>query len=93
MLDGRSRLQAASHAGASILLPPSHFNPETYEWITWSWRVDRPLHDKRCFEQHLPDVIAASLMTDTDNTAGDALAYGDDLRVSRVPLHEVEVKE
>jgi len=163
-LDGRSCLRATSHQAASILLAPVRFDPETHEWLSWNWRVDRlverealerkdgsdaaarvyvyfesrglpwqkrsldyvwsaslpagtvlssaysaeskilvvesgadslgrwraverNLEDdyERCFgpSRRLPDVIAIGIMSDTDNTGGDALAYVDDLRVSR----------
>ncbi len=52
------------------------------------WRyVERNLEDdyRRCFGQDAPDVIAIGLMSDTDNTRGEALAYFDDLRISRRP--------
>ena len=51
------------------------------------WRsVERNLEDdyERCFGKgRLPDVVGIGIMSDTDNTGGDALAYVDDLRVSR----------
>ena len=53
------------------------------------WRkVERNLEEdyERCFSQRLPDVIAIGIMSDTDNTGGEALAYFDDFRVSRLPL-------
>lgn len=40
-LDGSMRLRAHSHEGSSILLLPFRFNPETYEWLSWRWRVDQ----------------------------------------------------
>jgi hypothetical protein len=53
------------------------------------WRtVERNLVEdyKRCFGRGpLPKVIAIGIMTDTDNTGGDASAYFDDLRISRLP--------
>ena len=161
-LDGRPCLKAHSQAGASILMHPVRFDPDTYEWLSWQWRVDqlvegealerkdgsdaaarvyvyfdtkglpwqkrnidyvwsaslpvgtvlnsayastskiivvesgaaavgewrgveRNLEDdyKRCFGGHPPEVIAIGLMTDTDNTGEEALAYFDELRVSR----------
>lgn len=164
-LEGRPCLRATSAAGASVLLAPLRFNPETYEWLRWSWRVDqlvegealerkegsdvaarvyvyfetsglpwqkrnldyvwsatlpvgtilpsaysaeskiivvesgrehlgqwrtveRNLEDdyERCFGEPLPDVVAIGLMTDTDNTRQQALAYFDDLQISRRPL-------
>ena len=51
--------------------------------------VERNLEDDyaRCFgTQDLPDVIAIGLMSDTDNTGGSALAYFDELQVSREPI-------
>jgi len=164
-LDGRRCLRAASRDGASILLAAVRFDPETYEWLSWDWRVDR-LVDGEALErkdgsdaaarvyfyfdspglpwqkrnldyvwsaslpvgtsldsaysstskiivvesgpaslgqwrtvrrnleadfersfgrQGLPDVIAIGLMSDTDNTGGEALAYFDELRISRTP--------
>lgn len=165
-LDGRRCLRADSRHGASILLSSVPFNPETFEWFSWSWRVDtfvdgealqrkdgsdasarvyvyfetgglpwqkrnidyvwsamlpidtlldsafsssskiivvesgsgsvgqwrtveRNLQDdyERCFGKgRLPEVIAIGIMTDTDNTGATALAYFDDLRISRLPL-------
>jgi hypothetical protein len=164
-LEGRSCLRAQSRNGASILLAAVRFDPETYEWLSWDWRVDQPvagealerkvgsdasarvyvyfdtgglawqkrnldyvwsvslpvgtvmesayspaskiivvesgpgalgqwrhvernLEDdyERCFgKQDLPDVVAVGVMTDTDNTGGEALAYFDDLRVAARP--------
>jgi hypothetical protein len=51
-------------------------------------RVERNLEDdyERCFgKSDLPHVIAIGLMSDTDNTGGEALAYFDELRVTREP--------
>ena len=170
-LDGRRCVKAESHGGASILLTQVEFDPETYEWLSWRWRVDqlvagedlstkegsdaparvyvyfktpglpwqkrsidyvwsaslpvdtvissayaqeakiivvesgpahvgqwrsvtRNLEDdyERCFgKQHLPDIIAIGLMTDTDNTGADALAYFDDLRVS-LTAHPIDAR-
>lgn len=50
------------------------------------WRsVTRNIRDdyKRAFGHSPSDVIAIGLMTDTDNTSGEALAYFDDLHVDR----------
>ncbi len=61
------------------------------------WRtVERNLKAdyERCFGKGpLPRVIAIGRMTDTDNTDGEALAYFDDLRVSRLPLHAAAAGE
>lgn len=164
-LDGRSCLRAHSHNGGSILLTPVSFDPDTFEWFSWSWRVDRLVQGEalqrkdgsdasarvyvyfdtgglpwqkrnidyvwsatlpagtilesafssnskiivvesgsgslgrwrsvernlqddyeRCFGNgRLPKVIAIGIMTDTDNTGGEALAYFDDLRIGRLP--------
>ena len=40
---------------------------------------------RRCFGGDPPEVIAIGLMSDTDDTGGHALAYFDELRVSRRP--------
>jgi len=40
-LDGRQCLRAESRASASILLIPTRYNPDKFEWLTWEWRVDR----------------------------------------------------
>jgi hypothetical protein len=51
------------------------------------WRtVERNLEDdyEQCFGEDPPDVIAIGVMTDTDNTAGEAVAYYDDLHISKV---------
>ena len=48
--------------------------------------MERNLQDdyERCFgTSKLPKVIAIGLMSDTDNTHGEALAYFDELRVTR----------
>ncbi len=161
-LNGFRVLKAASHAGASILLCPFRFNPDTYEWLSWRWRVDRLIERedltrkegsdaaarvyvyfetpglpwqkrnldyvwsahlpvgtiinsafssqskiivvdsgperlgtwqtvhrnieedyKRCFGQDPPDVVAIGLMTDADNTHSEAVAYFDDLMITR----------
>ena len=162
VVDGRACLQAQSHGGASILLSALRFDPETYERLSWDWRVDQlvegenlerkdgsdaaariyvyfktkglPLQKRnldyvwsaslpvgtvlesaysslskiivvesgtaslgqwrtvtrnleedyhRAFGGRPPDVIAIGLMSDTDNTGGQALAYFDELRVER----------
>jgi len=36
-----------------------------------------------CFHHHAPDVVAIGVMSDTDNTKGQALTYFDHLMVSR----------
>ena len=41
-LEGRRCLKAESQAAASILLHPLRFDPDTYEWLSWDWRVDQP---------------------------------------------------
>ena len=40
-LDGRACLKAHSQGTASILLTETRFDPDTYEWLAWDWRVDR----------------------------------------------------
>ncbi len=40
-LDNESCLKAYSHPGASVLLHLQRFNPHTYEWLSWRWRVER----------------------------------------------------
>lgn len=164
-LDGRQCLQAQSYGGASILLHEARFDPDTYEWLSWAWRVDRLVGGealerkdgsdaaarvyvyfktkglpwqkrnldyvwsaalpvgtvlesayassskilvvesgpaslgqwrivernieadyKRVFGGDPPQVMAIGLMTDTDNTRGEALTYFDDLRISRRPM-------
>ena len=146
-----------------MLLHPLHFDPETYRWLSWHWRVERPVTGEalerkegsdaaarvyvyfetaglpwqkrnidyvwsaslpvgtilssafstaskiivveggsdslgqwrmiernlaedytRCFGDNPPDVVAIGVMTDTDNTAGEAMAYYDDLQISKV---------
>ena len=48
-------------------------------------RVQRNLTDDytRCFGEDPPDVIAIGVMTDADNTRGEALAYYDDLSIRK----------
>ncbi|MBI3320773.1 MAG: DUF3047 domain-containing protein [Candidatus Omnitrophica bacterium] len=48
---------------------------------------------RRCFGGRLPDVIAIGLMSDTDNTGGAAVAYFDELRVSRRPSGAAPVSQ
>ena len=53
------------------------------------WRhVERNIKEdyRRRFGKNPPRVIAIGMMTDTDNTATEALAYFDDVRVSRKSL-------
>ncbi|MBI2094122.1 MAG: DUF3047 domain-containing protein [Candidatus Omnitrophica bacterium] len=52
------------------------------------WRsVSRNIEEdyRRCFNADPPDVVAIGVMSDTDNTQGQALAYFDELRVHREP--------
>ena len=165
-LDDHRCLEARSHDGASILLHPVQFDPDTYEWLSWDWRVDQLVEGEalrtkggsdaaarvyvyfdtrglpwqkrsidyvwsstlpvgtlldsafsaeskiivaesgterlgqwrgvernleadyhRAFPGALPDVIAIGVMNDTDNTGGTALAYFDNLHVSKEPMH------
>jgi len=162
VLEDRSCLKARSEGGASILLSAVDFDPDTYEWLSWEWRVEQPVEGERlerkdgsdaaarvyvyfetgglpwqkrsidyvwsaslpvgtvlssaysstskiivvdggpqtlfrwrrfarnleedyrlCFGEEAPHVVAIGLMTDTDNTKGQALAYFDELRVTR----------
>ena len=164
-VDGRRCLEARSHDGASILLTPVRFDPDTYQWLSWDWRVDRLVEDEalerkhgsdaaarvyvyfdthglpwqkrsvdyvwsatlpvgtvlnsafsaeskilvvesgaehlgqwrrvernleedyqRCFGGTLPNVLAIGVMSDTDNTGAEALAYFDDIQISHKPL-------
>jgi len=50
----------------------------------WRWAV-RNIEDdyRRCFGHNPPDAVSIGLMVDTDNTRSEALAYFDDIRVSR----------
>jgi phage terminase large subunit-like protein len=161
-LDGRTCLKSDSRAAASILVTEVRVNPDTYEWLSWDWRVDqlvtgealeqregsdvaarvyvyfkskglpwqkrnldyvwsakqpvgtiltsaysatskiivvesgaealgqwrhveRNLEDdyRLAFGEDPPHVLAIGLMTDTDNTGGQAVAYFDELRISR----------
>ena len=163
-IDGGRSLQAGSHGGhTSILLTPVRITPKTNVWLSWRWRVERPvaaedLHTRkggdaaarvyvyydikglpwqkrsvdyvwssklptetvlsspfskesqlivansdgalgvwrtvrrnlredyvRCFGEDPPDVVAIGLMTDTDSAGGDAVAYYDDLAITREP--------
>jgi len=164
-VDGRACVRARSEDGASILLSALDFDPDTFEWLTWSWRVDelvegealqeqqgsdaaarlyvyfasgglpwqkrnldyvwsahlpvgtvldsaftplskivvvesgrsalgrwrtvqRNLEEdyEKAFGEDAPNVVAIGLMTDTDSTGGRALAYFDDLQISRKPV-------
>lgn len=40
-LEGHRCLQAESQDGGSILLSAVRFDPETYAWFSWRWRVDQ----------------------------------------------------
>jgi hypothetical protein len=40
-LEARRCLAAHSQGGASILVAAVQFDPETYEWLSWDWRVDQ----------------------------------------------------
>jgi len=161
-LDGSRSLKARSRAGASILLCPFRFNPDTYEWLSWRWRVDqfvdgedlttkagsdaaarvyvyfdtpgmpwqkrsldyvwssslpvgtmlssaysqaskiivvesgiehrgkwrtvsRNIEEdyRRCFGEDPADVVAIGVMTDADSTHTEAVAYFDDLMITR----------
>lgn len=161
-LEDRPCLKAHSRNAASILLHPLRFDPESYQWLSWSWRVERPVTGEalerkggsdaaariyvyfetkglpwqkrnidyvwsatlpvgtilssafssaskiivvesgaaalgqwrtvernldedyeQCFGEDPPEAIAIGLMTDTDNTQGEAVAYYDDLRISK----------
>ena len=163
-LDGRSCLKAESRDGASILVTKLQVDPDTYEWLSWEWRVDRLLEGealrrkdgsdaaarmyvyfktpglpwqqrnldyvwsaalpegtmlgsayssqskiivvesgsqhvgkwrraernieedyRQAFGEDPPEVVALGLMTDTDDTGGHAVAYFDELQVSRQP--------
>ena len=163
-VEGRRCLQAKSDDGASILLTSLRFNPRTYTWLSWDWRVDQLVEGEalerkegsdaparvyvyfetrglswqkrsldyvwsaslpvgavldsafsptskiivaesgaaslgqwrtvernlandyeRAFGEDSPDVIAIGVMSDTDNTNAHAMAYVDELRVSRLP--------
>ena len=54
---------------------------------TWR-RVERNLRAdyRRCFMAEPPQAVAIGVMSDTDNTHSEALAYFDNLRLSRNPL-------
>ncbi len=162
-LEGRRCLKAESRSAASILVSAMRFDPDTYEWLSWDWRVDRLVEGealgrkegsdasarvyvyfetaglpwqkrsldyvwsaslpvgtilssafsgqskiivaesgeaslgrwrqarrnigddyRQCFGEDPPPVIAIGVMTDTDNTNGEAVAYFDNLRVTRL---------
>ena len=57
-LDGRSCLKASSHNAASILLSPVSFDPDTLEWLSWDWRVDRPVQGEALDRRNGSDVAA-----------------------------------
>jgi hypothetical protein len=163
-LDGRSCLRASSRGAGSILLYPLRYEADTYEVLTWQWRVDHPvpgealkrkdgsdaparvyvyfdtpglpwqkrsldyvwsltlpegtlinsaysaaskiivvsggedevgrwrtvsrnLQDdyRRAFGGDVPHVVALGLMTDSDNSKGESLAFFDEVRVTRRP--------
>ena len=162
LLEDRRCLKAHSEGAASMLLRQARFDPKTYQWISWDWRVDRLVANEalaqkegsdasarvyvyfetpglpwqkrnidyvwsatlpvgtilssafspaskiivvesgaaalgqwrtvernldedyeQCFGEDPPEAIAIGLMTDTDNTQGEAVAYYDDLRISK----------
>ena len=161
-LDGQPCLEARSQGHASILLSPVRFNPRIISWLSWEWRVDRPVegealktkkgsdaparvyvyfdtqglpwqkrsldyvwsaflpvgtviesafsaqskilvvesgtqalgqwrHEernvaedyRRAFGVNAPGAVAIGIMSDSDNTGGESLAYVRQLRVSR----------
>ena len=59
------------------------------------WRhVERNLVEDyaRCFGKRAPpNVVAIGLMTDTDNTGGDAVAYFDEVTIGRAPAGASEI--
>ena len=74
-------LDSAFSSASKILVAES--GPQTLG----QWRaVVRNIDDdyERCFGKEPPKVIAVGVMSDTDNTRGAALAYFDELRISRV---------
>lgn len=162
-LNGRRCLKAESRSAASALLSPVHFDPNEAPWLSWQWRVEKPVEKEalqrrdgadaaarlyvyfdseglpwqkrsvdyvwssklpvetflrspysslskvivvdgpseaigqwgrvernlvedyqRCFKAAPKPVVAISIMTDTDNTRGEAVAYFADIRISRM---------
>ena len=51
------------------------------QWRTVTRHLERDY--ELCFGKEPPDVLAIGVMTDTDNTGGSALAYFDELHISR----------
>lgn len=161
-LEGRSCLRASSRLSGSILVHPTRYDADTYEIVSWQWRVEHPVAGealrtkngsdaparlyvyfdtpglpwqkrsidyvwssslpegteltsaysssskiiivdggpgrvgqwrtitrnvqddyRRLFGGKLPDVVAIGIMTDSDNSDGESLAFFDELRVMR----------
>lgn len=57
-LDGRRCLKADSRGTASILLAATPFDPDTFEWMSWSWRVDQLLEGEALERKHGSDASA-----------------------------------
>ena len=57
-LNGRRCLRVASLNGASILLRPMQFDADTYEWLSWDWRVDQPVEKEALSEKSGSDAAA-----------------------------------
>ncbi len=68
----------SSHSKAIVVESgPAHLGA----WQSMARNVEADY--RRCFGQDPPDVVAIGLMADTDNTHSDAVAFFDDLQVSR----------
>ena len=57
-LNGRRCLRVASQNAASLLLRPMRFNADTYEWLSWDWRVDRFVEHEALGEKGGSDAAA-----------------------------------
>ena len=56
--DGNRWLQALSQSTASILLCPVTFHPDAYEWLSWRWKVDRPVPAENLYTKQGSDAAA-----------------------------------
>lgn len=57
-VDGRACLRAHSRDGASILLHAMQVDPSAHPWLSWEWRVDRPVEGEALMEQRGSDAAA-----------------------------------
>jgi hypothetical protein len=74
-------LLSSAYSGQSKILVVDSGPAHLGKWRTVNRNIEEDY--ERCFGQDPPDVVAIGLMVDTDNTRSEALAYFDDLMISR----------